>query len=119
MKFQKGVPRHPDAGRKAGTVNKKPFDLLDILRKAACNPFEFMASVVQDNVLDLDGKPVEVNIDQRINCAKELGKYLLPQKRSIDVTGTIILEKTPAEELARATIINPAGEQQVIEHRAN
>ncbi|KKM77978.1 hypothetical protein LCGC14_1364640 [marine sediment metagenome] len=101
--FEKGKPRHPKAGRKKGTVNKSQLAVREICAELGANPIEFMALVMLDK-LPKTKTIYEVTLEMRINCAKELAKYIFPQLRSLEVSGAIKVTQTPAEELAQKAI---------------
>ena len=49
MKFQKGVPRHPNAGRKKGSLNKRKIPkVADYLADRGLNPAEEILKLLDD-----------------------------------------------------------------------
>ncbi len=102
--FQKGEPRPENAGRTKGTPNKRTTELLDILKELGCNPFEFQALVITEKLVDRDGELVAVTLDQRIICARDLAPYLLPKQKAIEVSGSLTVNVTPAEQAAEQSI---------------
>lgn len=111
--FKKGVARHPDAGRKTGTPNKRDVQMLESLERLGCNPFEFLALVITEKLIDKDGTLVPVTLDQRMVAAKELCPYLLPKQKALEVSGALTVNVTPAEEAAQQSIEQLAG---IIDH---
>lgn len=66
--------------RPKGSKNKAPIAFREKLR-AYCesigvDPFEFLAKSLKNH---------NVKFDQKVNCAKELAKYLEPQLRSVEM----------------------------------
>ena len=102
--FQKGEPRPEGAGRVKGTPNKRSIELLDILKELGCNPFEFQARVITEQLVDRDGNLIDVTLDQRIICARDLAPYLLPKQKAIEVRGSLTVNVTPAEQAAEQSI---------------
>lgn len=78
MPFQKGHPKH--GGKKSGTHNKITRDVAALLDKLNCNPLEGLATIAVD-------KDVEMPI--RARCYAELAKYVHPQLKAIEHSGTI------------------------------
>lgn len=76
-KGQKGV-RH--GGRQKGTLNKDAQELLDMIRATgAKHPVEGLARVAVKASKFKD-------YDLEHKCYKELAQYVLPKRRSVDVT---------------------------------
>lgn len=102
--FKKGHKKIPGSGRKKGVEPKARQELTAMLAELNCDPFEFLARVVEDELYKEDGEKIDVTLKQRITCAIDLGKYILPQKKAVDVSGHVTVDQTPAEALAAASM---------------
>lgn len=84
-KFKKGVPRHPNAGRKKGTPNKRTRSLEDLRALAeekGCDPFEIYIEIAMDK----NNRKVDTSV--RLQAAKEIAKYVLPPTaQAIELSG--------------------------------
>lgn len=78
-KFKVGEKRPANAGRKKGTPNKKTKELIEIL--GAFNPAEKLVEIFNET----DDKDLKASI------AKELMKYVYPQRKAVEMTGDIEL----------------------------
>ena len=96
--FKKGKPRAIDAGRRKGTPNKRTEELSSLVAAADFTPFEFLVRAYTNTLFNREGAKLEVTMDQRIVCAKELCQFLMPKKRSVEVSGSVTVDKTPAED---------------------
>lgn len=65
-------------GRPKGSTNKRTFKVANILEKQGINPLAEMAKMVQDP-----------NVSDRVKAdiLKELGSYLYPKRKAIEVSG--------------------------------
>ena len=95
--FKSGQARPEGSGRIKGTPNKRTGELVDLLKSVAYSPFEFLIRCYTDDLFHRDGHRLEVALDIRVVCAKELCGYLAPKKRSIEVSGSLTVGETPAE----------------------
>ncbi|MET0063216.1 MAG: hypothetical protein ABW176_13070 [Candidatus Thiodiazotropha endolucinida] len=66
-------------GRKQGTPNKRTEEISELLKKKfpKYNPVVQMAEIAQD-------KKVDMNL--RVQCAKEVAQYLFPKRKAIEVS---------------------------------
>ena len=78
-KFKVGEKRPANAGRKKGTPNKKTKELIEIL--GAFNPAEKLVEIFKET----DDKDLKASI------AKELMKYVYPQRKAVEMTGDVQL----------------------------
>ena len=78
-KFKVGDKRPPNAGRKKGTPNKKTKELLEVL--GSFNPAEKLMQLYEES----DDKDLKASI------AKELMKYIYPQRKAVEMTGDVVL----------------------------
>lgn len=78
-KFKVGEKRPANAGRKKGTPNKKTKELIEIL--GAFNPAEKLVEIFNET----DDKDLKASI------AKELMKYVYPQRKAVEMTGDVQL----------------------------
>ncbi len=119
---------HPTGRRAPGTPNKRTQELIDQLDGYGCDPFKFMADVMmgvekfsyqiwnasQDRWDSIKAVPP---FEYRFKAALELGTYLRPKRKAVQVEGEIkVVQETPAEEAARlvlAQIANDALEGEV------
>jgi hypothetical protein len=75
-KFQKGIQKVPNSGRKAGTPNKKTQDLFEKCEKHGVDPFESLLLIARDGEKE----------ETRMQACKELCKYLYPQRKAVEHT---------------------------------
>jgi|SRR5580693_2354150 len=107
MPFKKGTPKPERSGRSKGTPNKITSDLRALLDELGCNPIEGMARIAVN-------PKIEIAIRLRANA--ELAKYLHPQLKAIEHSGTIKTtdggSESPGErilrDLAEASTGDPA-----------
>lgn len=102
--FQPGAAKPEGSGRQSGTPNKRDVQMLECLERLKCNPFEFHALVVMEKLTDKDGNLVPVTLDQRIQCANNLMPFLLPKQKALEVSGSLTVIATPAEEAAKLSM---------------
>lgn len=97
MPFQKGAPRHPDAGRKPGSHNKLTLLAVTRLEELGCDPIEGMIIIAKDP---------QSSPELRGKMYSELAQYAYPKRKAIDhnITGGLSLEHTNAAELLRSRI---------------
>lgn len=74
--FQKGAPRHPDAGRKKGTPNRLTTNLFKVLEEENCDPFRALARIASNEKYD---------IELRVGCYKDLCQYIYPKRKSLEM----------------------------------
>jgi hypothetical protein len=96
MPFQKG--RAKTGGRKHGSHNKISREVAELLGSLWCNPIEGMARIATD-------PKVEVAIRARMYA--ELAKYVHPQLKAVDHSGSIgephdeATDGSPSERILR------------------
>jgi hypothetical protein len=95
MPFRKG--REKTGGRKLNTGNKITSDLRALLDELGCNPIEGMGRIAVDQKID---------IAIRLRAHAELAKYLHPQLKAIEHSGSIKTgsdggSESPAERILR------------------
>lgn len=113
----RGAPKgHKKAGgRVAGTPNKTSKSLIEKLdglgmEKSLDHPVVWMFKVAHglvDFEVNVDGVSIPMKADptQRINCMKEVAKYVSPQLKAIDHSGELSAQITHITE----TVIDPKG----------
>ena len=79
MTFKVGDKKPANGGRKKGTPNKKTKELIEIL--GAFNPAEKLVEIFKET----DDKDLKASI------AKELMKYVYPQRKAVEMTGDVQL----------------------------
>lgn len=92
-----GVKGVKIGGRKSGTQNKRNRDIQDLLKKACpgFDPVVAMARVAyygQFQTRDVETGHVafiKASTDQRVNCLKEVAKYVHPQLKAVEHSGAI------------------------------
>jgi hypothetical protein len=101
MKFQKGVPRPANAGRKKGSKNKKKIMLVDeFIRSQDIN----IAGQWYAAVLEIE-KPAE-----RAKALSEIYRYLdAPVKEKLSIEDEEETESTGSEASAEADILSIVG----------
>lgn len=102
MKFQKGKPRPPGAGRKKGSLNKRTKELVlakDILsKKDRQDPLDFLYHVMMGERVfarigtnlqgdDFVEQEILPTLEHRLSAAKELAQYLHPKLKAIEHAG--------------------------------
>ena len=81
-KFQPGKPRHPLAGRKKGTPNKRQ-SVQELIAKYGKDPIEVLVDLMMNGEKE----------DTRVMCAKELAQYVYKKKsQELQLTGKITHE---------------------------
>lgn len=94
------MPRPDGAGRKAGTPNKKTQELHELAEKLGVSPFEILLLVAKGDWKTLgiplieikkDGFIIEqknpiIDIETRVQAAKEACKYLHPQRKAVELS---------------------------------
>ncbi|SRR6266567_7412227 len=82
MPFQKGRPK--TGGRKQGSPHTKiTRDVIALLDELQCNPIEGLSRIALDE---------KVAIEVRAKCYSELAKYIHPQRKAVEHSGTIRAE---------------------------
>ena len=69
-------------GRVAGTPNKDNQSVMDKLASLKCDPIEGMAEIAITSMADGD-------YHLAFQCFKELGQYVAPKRKSIEVSGDL------------------------------
>lgn len=83
MGFKKGQPRPPNAGRKAGTPNKKTQALADKCKELGVDPFAVLLDLCKSSDPSI-----------KLSAAKEVCQYLLPKRKAVEVS------EAPADEMS-------------------
>lgn len=105
MPFKKGDPKPEGSGRKRGSLGKPNQELKDLIEEAAdYTPWEFLIRCYTDTLEDRQGDYLPAPLELRVSCARELCQYLAPKKRSIEVSGALTTDRTPAEDAFWATL---------------
>ena len=82
MPFQKG--RAKTGGKKPGSPHTKiTRDVIALLDELKCNPIEGLSRIALDE---------QVAIEVRAKCYSELAKYIHPQRKAVEHSGTIRAE---------------------------
>lgn len=92
-----GVKGVKVGGRASGTPNKRNRDIQDLLKKACpgFDPVVAMARVAyygQFQTRDVETGQIafiKASTDQRVNCLKEVAKYVHPQLKAVEHSGAI------------------------------
>ena len=101
MAFKKGEPRPKNAGRKAGSINKRSFDARALAEAKGCDPLEILIDIAKGDWaslgyesesikkvnLGIEYKEAVITLDNRMNAANEAAKYIYPQLKSMELTG--------------------------------
>ena len=96
MPFEKGKPRHPDAGRKKGTPNKRNtiFESLENIKTEDGDTVDLVKIFVHD-LMSLPAM-------QRAEVLVRFFEYVYPKQRNIETTGEmgikVIVEKYLSED---------------------
>ena len=100
-------------GRAKGAKNKRTLAVEEIVAKASRHPLETLAYISAGDAKKLglvtkgaDGKETVgvISLELQLEAAKELGPYLAPKRKAVEVSGTggaspvfIIADKKPAQ----------------------
>lgn len=85
-------------GRRKGTPNKNTCPAQERAEQLGVDPIEILLLVVKGDWAALGYKnPLTITLDQRINAAKEVAQYIVPKKRSVELSGE--LDTAPKEGL--------------------
>lgn len=77
MGFQKGVPRHPNAGRKKGSKNiKRVAKVSELLAQRDKNPAEEILKLIETGNL---------NDKEKVDCWLDLLSYCQPKPKAVEV----------------------------------
>lgn len=112
-------------GRKPGTKNKDKFELDQICRKYKVQPFEGLMKVINNDWAGLgydnecfhiekpDGSVkmgYVISPQMRLDAMKEAAKYLYPQKRSIEMSGSLEVNNEERErEVEQLKVLHQQG----------
>lgn len=79
MGFEKGKPRHKDAGRKKGTPNKRKsiFDSLEEIKTQDGSPVDVVKLLFQ-GMMDMPSF-------QRVDALLDFMKFLYPQQKALEI----------------------------------
>ena len=101
MPFEKGKPRHPNAGRKKGTPNKDSLPLEQKAAELGVDPFTILLHFAGGHWEQLGykekcttkwtGSGIEYEEDvitpaMRLTASKEAAQYLYPKKKAIELS---------------------------------
>ena len=76
MAFEKGKPRHPNAGRKKGTPNRRTFDAAALAEEMGVDPLKILLDLCSHRDPGI-----------QLGAAKEAAKYVYTQKRATELSG--------------------------------
>lgn len=83
MRFEKGAP-----GRPRGAKNKRTLEAVEILANLKCNPLQGMVEISRNP---------NASLELRGKMHSELAKYLYPQRRAIEMSGSLtVTDSLPA-----------------------
>jgi hypothetical protein len=103
MPFQKGNKlRSPKSGRKPGAHNKITRDVAALLDSLNCNPLQGLATIATDS---------DVEIPIRARCYAELAKYVHPQLKAIEHSGSIKTGTDGGSESSTERILRDLAEE--------
>lgn len=96
------------AGRKGGTTPIKPRKLsaerlaaqLDVTPERT--PLAFLLAVMRDELVDKEGKPVEVKFTHRLQAAIQAAPFVHPRLASVEVKGNASEPLTLQSDIGRA-----------------
>lgn len=100
MKFQPGSPKVPNSGRKPGTPNKVTQTARDKAEELGVDPYEVLLLFAKGDWQALGYQVGEKKVykdgiyttietitpEMRLHAAKEAVQYILPKKKSLDIT---------------------------------
>lgn len=96
MSFEPGKPRHPQAGRRKGTPNKKTVELMTKLEELGLDPAEKLAFILDEQLKIFEWRKKK---NQRAGAltaladaertVADLMQYVYPKKKAIEHTGEV------------------------------
>lgn len=94
-------------GRPVGSVNKRSLDLETLMSEYGCNPIAFLTKVTEGKIKGnkLTGY---VTIDHRVTAAKELAKYIFPQRKATENVHSFTKEDFNAASREMADVLQSA-----------
>lgn len=114
MAYPKGKKRPPNAGRRAGTPNKKKECVAEICERLGFNPFELLIHVAKKDFKALGYDTAEltkmtkdggifseerINLDHRLKAAAQLTTHVAPVLKAIEHSGTVEVVDTERDAL--------------------
>lgn len=75
-KFEKGKPRHPNAGRKKGAPNKRTLEALALAEEVGVDPLRVLLELCKHRDPAI-----------QLGAAKEAAKYLYSQRKVTEISG--------------------------------
>lgn len=77
-RFAVGSAKPKNSGRKKGTPNKRTQNLIELIEKKFPNfdPIISLIEISQDN---------ETPLELKVNCLKEIAKYIHPQRKAVEI----------------------------------
>jgi hypothetical protein len=100
MAFEPGKPRPENAGRKAGSLNKKNQEIIDMANELGCNPAKILMMIAIGDFESLKVSEFDIDLDKRMDAARDLMPYLYGKRRPIDSDGNDGVD--PITELVNA-----------------
>jgi hypothetical protein len=93
--------------RPLGSLNKRTLDLDTLIKDYGCNPIEFLTKVAEGK---LRGNKTQgfLTIDHRVTAAKELAKYIFPQRKAVDNVHSFSKEDFNAASKEMAEVLQQA-----------
>jgi hypothetical protein len=85
-KFQPGDSRPENAGRRAGTPNKKNQEILDLAKELGCNPAKILMLILMGDNEAL-GTTEIIDLDRKAKAAESLMPYLYGKRKPVDSNG--------------------------------
>lgn len=74
----KGSPKTPGSGRKKGTPNKRTKNLIELI-ESKYPDFDPIISLIEIS------QDIETPLDIKVNCLKEIAKYIHPQRKAVEI----------------------------------
>lgn len=99
MAFEPGQPRPEKSGRKPGSLNKNNQEIQELAQELGCNPAKILMLIALGDFESL-GIEERIDIDKRMDAAKDLMPYLYGKRKPIDSKGDD--SSDPISELVNA-----------------
>ena len=86
MAFEPGQPRPEKGGRKPGSLNKNNQEIQELAKELGCNPAKILMLIALGDFESL-GIEEHIDIDKRMDAAKDLMPYLYGKRKPVDSKG--------------------------------
>jgi hypothetical protein len=75
------------SGRPKGSLNKRNIEIFELAQELNCNPARILMLIALGDFEKLKVQSTEIDIDKRMNAAKDLMPYLYGKRKPVDSNG--------------------------------